>query len=215
MFQYGTAPSSTESQILSGTQPSYYSQLVQAANAAEVALRVSIDPERSTARYRVREQLAGFDFPNDAVGESRNVTGAIAFTAGGQVVPEQSRVVVDLTQLTSDSNRRDNYIKRRTLGTNRFPEVVFVLREVQGLPWPAPKEGNAMFRLVGDLTVRDRTIPIVWEGSAEFNPSEATGSAKTEFTFDDIGLEKPSVMRVLSVDDEIRLELNFTVSRAG
>src|SRR5688500_19685329 len=89
-------------------------------------VRYTIVPERSEARYRIREQLAGVNFPNDAVGATRAVEGGIAFDAQGRVVSAQSRFTVDLRTLTSDHPRRDNYVRRNTLETERYPSAVFV-----------------------------------------------------------------------------------------
>jgi polyisoprenoid-binding protein YceI len=181
---------------------------------SEAEVRGAIVPERSAARYRVREQLAGFQFPNDAVGETKEISGTIALTSDGRVIAEQSRIVVDLRNLTSDEFRRDRYIKRNTLETDRFPNVTFVLREVRGLSWPPPTRGDASFQFVGDLTVQDQTRTVIWDTTAQFGPAEVTGTAKTAFTFSEFGLAKPRVLSVLSVDDTIRLELDFTVSRS-
>ena len=49
----------------------------------------------SEARYRVREKLLGFNFPNDAVGITQGVSGAIAFDPQGRPVPG-SKIIVDL-----------------------------------------------------------------------------------------------------------------------
>ena len=71
----------------------------------------TIDPARSTARYLIREQLASVTSPNDAIGETMDVTGTIALDGEGNVVSEESQIVVGLAGLTSDSSRRDSYVK--------------------------------------------------------------------------------------------------------
>src|SRR5438552_19119365 len=43
------------------------------------ALRLVLAPTGNAARYRVRERLDGHDFPYDAVGETKSLSGAIAF----------------------------------------------------------------------------------------------------------------------------------------
>src|SRR5581483_9748652 len=58
-----------------------------------------IAPQGNEARYRVREQLASFDFPSDAVGATQNVTGGILVGLDGKVVPDSSRFDVDLRTL--------------------------------------------------------------------------------------------------------------------
>jgi polyisoprenoid-binding protein YceI len=166
--------------------------------------------EDSEARYRVREQLAGFDFPNDAVGTTRQVSGEIHLAEGGAVVPDGSIISVDLASLTTDNQRRDGYVRRRTLEVDRYPTAVLVPNRMEGLPFPLPSEGSATFTLEGELTLHGVTAPTVWEVTATFGPRTLSGLATTTFTFETFGIAKPSVARVLSVDDDIRLELAFT-----
>jgi hypothetical protein len=45
--------------------------------------RLELVPAQSEARYRVREQLAGINFPTDAVGVSKQVQGWCGSTATG------------------------------------------------------------------------------------------------------------------------------------
>jgi hypothetical protein len=47
---------------------------------------------------------------------------------------------------------------------------------------------------------------------ANFEADRVTGLATTAFTFDTFGIAVPSVARVLSVDDNIRLELQFLLT---
>ena len=108
------------------------------AQSPGTQLRFSVVPERSEARYRVREQLAGINFPSDAVGTTNAVEGRISLDAQGHVLTNDSRLTVDLRRLQSDKDRRDNYIRRNTLETDRYPMAVFVPTEVRGLPFPSP-----------------------------------------------------------------------------
>ena len=177
------------------------------------SLRYSVVTERSEARYRVREQLAGFDFPNDAVGVTRAVTGGIALDDQGRPRPEDSRFTVDLRELKSDKDRRDSYVRRNTLETDRYPTVVFAPVEVRGLRFPLPASGTATFALVGDLTVRDATRRVTWDATASFNGPEVGIRARTTFRFEDFGLRVPRVSVVLSVADDIRLEVDLLLRR--
>jgi polyisoprenoid-binding protein YceI len=166
--------------------------------------------EGNEARYRVREQLAGFDFPNDAVGKTSAVTGAIGFDAKGNVVPTESKIVVDVTKLTSDKERRDGYVQRRTLETETHPTVTLIPTKVTGISFPLPKSGKRAFEMVANLTVRGVTRPTTWKGEVNFVNGKITGTAATSFTFEEFSMTKPSVRSVLSVDDTIKLEYDFT-----
>jgi polyisoprenoid-binding protein YceI len=161
------------------------------------------------ARYLVREQLLGFDFPNDAVGVTSQITGTVTVDAQGRIVEDRSRIVVNLSDLTSDSDRRDNFIKRRTLETENHPMAVFVPRQVVGLDGPLPPTGEVTFRLAGDMTVREATREIVWTVVARRDGEAVVGTATTRFPFARFDLEIPRVRSVLSVDDDIRLEYDF------
>src|SRR5262245_40105338 len=53
------------------------------------------------ARYKVREQLAGINFPSDAVGTTEAVTGAVVVKPDGSIDAAQSKLTVDLKTLAS------------------------------------------------------------------------------------------------------------------
>lgn len=168
--------------------------------------------EGSVARYLVREQLANLDFPIDAMGQTAQVSGSIVFDSNGQVVSESSRIVVDLASLTSDEDRRDNFLRTRSLESRDFPSAAFVVRQTPGLAWPLPSEGEASFQLVGDMTLHGITRPQTWEATAQFNDGGFTSQARTNFPFEYFNLEVPRVRILLSVENDIRLELELTGS---
>lgn len=178
--------------------------------------RYRVVPDRSEVRYRVREQLAGFNFPNDAVGATRAVEGTVACAAPGPIVAADSWFTVDLRQLRSDEGRRDNYVRRNTLETDRYPTVRFEPVEVRGLSLPVPAGGTGPFQALGDLTVRDVTRRVTWEATVTAaDEREVAVRARTAFRFAEFGLRVPRVSVVLSVDDTIRLEADLTLQREG
>ena len=167
----------------------------------------------SEARYRVREQLAFLDFPNDAVGVTQDVEGKLVLGSDGTVSAEDSLIRVDLSTLQSDEDRRDNYVRNRTLGTSQYPHTEFVPTVISGLEWPLPSTGEASFSITGDMTVRDVTKEVTWEITAQFGEDQITGTATTDFTFDEFDLNVPSVAVVLSVENNIRLEIDFVLQK--
>ncbi len=183
------------------------------------AVRFTVTPAGSTARYRVREQLMRRDLPNDAVGETQGVTGAIVVDAAGAVIPRLSRFVVDVATLKSDSDRRDGYVRGRLLQVEQFPTVVLVPTAARGFPARLPAAGRdagpGSFDLVGDLTVRGVTHPTTWRVTARQAANRVTGTATTKFTFTDFGIDPPRVPILLSVADTIALELDFSLDRAA
>ena len=184
--------------------------LVPVAEAATL----EVVPSASEARYRVREQLMGYNFPNDAVGITQSVSGTVALDAQGRLAPG-SKIIVDLRTLRSDEARRDNHLRRNTLTTASFPYAEFVPREVRGFPFPLPPSGRANVQILGNLTIRGVTRPVTWEGTAEFSGSTVRLQARTTFKFGDFELTQPRIFRVLSVEDHIRLEVDLTLRQAS
>lgn len=182
---------------------------------ADDAMRLTFVAGESEARYRVREQLVRLSLPSDAVGSTREVTGTIVINPDGTIVAEESKVTVDLRTLRSDEDRRDNFIRRNTLQTSQFPFATFAPTEARGLPSPLPESGAVTFQLVGELTIRDVTRPVIWDVTATIEGDRLVGQAQMEITFADFNLTKPRVPVVLSVEDTIRLEIDFHLERYG
>lgn len=187
-------------------------ELPELEPAPEGATTYTVAPIGNEVRYRVREQLAGIDFPNDAIGKTSRITGHIVIADDGAVVPDASRFVVEAASITSDRDRRDNYIRRRTLTVDQHPTIVLVPTELRGLTIPGGA-GRDTFQIIGDLTVRGVTRPTTWNATAQFQAGRVTGSAVTRFAFPDFQMEKPRVRSVLSVADTIALEYDFNLVR--
>lgn len=178
------------------------------------ALQFKVATEGNEARYRVREELAGMDFPNDAIGTTKNVTGGIVFDEKGVVMRDNSSFVIDLTTLTSDKTRRDNFIKNNTLETAKYPTATFVPFELRGLPAKLPKSGAVTFQMAGDLIIHGVTRFTIWTVTARAGEDVYIGTAKTAFIFEDFKMDQPDVPVVLSVNDTIKLEYDFKLLKA-
>ena len=168
-----------------------------------------LSSQESEARYRVQEQLAGFDLPNDAVGATREITGRITIAPDGSIVSDESEVRVQLGALTTDNDRRDGYVRGRTLEVEQYPEAVLVPRRFVNLSYPLPVSGSVSFQMEADLSLHGETRQTVWEVTSEFGSEAISGFATTAFPFHTFGIAVPQVARVLSVEDNIRLELDF------
>jgi polyisoprenoid-binding protein YceI len=176
-------------------------------------IRFVVAPAGNEARYRVREQLMGASLPNDAVGVTNGITGTILAYPDGRIVKDSSRIVVDVRLLKSDKSRRDGFLQRRTLETEKYPTVELVPTEIRGFDGKLPASGPVTFQLVGDLTVHGVTRPTVWNVTARADGQDVGGTATTAFTFKDVDLDQPRVPVVLSVADTIKLEYEFRMKR--
>lgn len=172
-------------------------------------MRYVVAPSGNEARYRVREQLAGFDLPKDAIGTTQDITGRILIGPDGKVVKDSSKVIVQLSVLKSDQSRRDNFLRRNTLETSKFPKAELIPVALEGVLIPIAPGSSQTFSVRGDLTVHGVTRPTTWQVTARGEGNDVIGTAATAFTFKDFGLEQPRVPVVLSVADTIRLEYDF------
>lgn len=181
------------------------------AASSTVAYRFVTVTAGNAARYRIREQLVGLDLPNDAVGETKNVTGVVSVDDKGKLIPAESKFTVDVSNLVSDKDRRDGFVRRRVLETDQYPTVTLVPTEIRGISIPLPTSGSRTFDIIGNLTVRGVTRQTTWKVAADFSPAGLNGKAVTSFTFKDFSIEQPRVPVVLSVDETIKLELDFSM----
>jgi len=185
----------------------------QAASASGDTVKLVMVPGKNEARYRVREQLANVNLPSDAIGATKEVTGTIVGKLDGTIVSAQSKFRVDLRTLKSDRDQRDNFLRRNVLETDKYPYAEFVPLEAPGLPLKLPADGKVEFKLVGDLTIRDVTKRVTWDAKGTVTGDEASGTATTRFNFAYFNLTRPSVPVVLSIEDNIILELDVFLRR--
>ena len=165
-----------------------------------------------TARYLVQEQLARLNFPIDAIGETQEVLGFISINNDGTINQEESEIVVKLEDLRSDESRRDRYLRNNSLESNVYPEAVFQVKELIGFNWPelGSEKEDQNFRMLGDMTIHGVKAEIEWDVEVHFIDNVIEGQARTSFPFSKFKMEIPSLFFILSVEDEIRLELDFS-----
>jgi polyisoprenoid-binding protein YceI len=184
---------------------------------AATAVQLDVAPGTSVS-YLVREQLAGINFPDDAEGKTDAITGSISILPDGSIDTAKSKLVIDLREIKSDQDMRDNYVRTQTFQTDKFPNAEFVPRELKGVPSPIPAPdratGQSGFQLIGDLTVHGITKPVTLDGYATYSKDLISGRAITNFTFATFGLPKPTLARLLSVDDKIQLVIAFRLKRS-
>lgn len=178
-------------------------------------VKLVLVPEKSEARYRVREQLASLSLPSDAIGKTSSVSGTIVGKTDGTINSSDSKFVVDLSTLQSDRSQRDNFLRRNVLETSQYQYATFVPTKATGLPSSFPSSGQAAFRLTGDLTIRDVTKPVTWDVTCQGQPTEGLCHASTSFQFEYFNLTQPRVSVVLSIVDNITLEMDAYLRVSG
>jgi polyisoprenoid-binding protein YceI len=182
-----------------------------APDSSSGALKFVLQPDKSTASYSVREQLARRNLPSDAVGTTSSITGTLTIQPDGSLAASGSKFAVDLATLQTDEGMRDNFVRRNILQTDQYPQAVFEPTQVSGLSSPLPQSGNVSFQLTGNMAIHGTTKPVTWDVTGQVQGGVFSGKATTSFTFEDFGLNQPQVPVVLSLVDKINLEIDFTM----
>lgn len=160
----------------------------------------------SFAGFRVEEELTIGEVT--AVGRTGEVSGFIQLGAG---VLEAAEITVDMSTIATDRSLRDGRT-RQALGTDQFPNAVFVLTEPVALPADAADGAAFSLEAAGDLTVKGVTNPAIFALEAQLVDDVIVVVGSTEVHFDDYGVQAPSAPIVVSVEDHgiIEFQLLFT-----
>ena len=169
------------------------------------------DDGSSFVGYRVKEQLAFRNSPNEAVGRTRAVTGTME-VAGDTV--EQVRIEADLTQLTSDESRRDNAIRQRGLESDQFPTATLELAAPIKLD-ATPAEGeDVRGQGTGRLTVHGVTREVDLDLQGRWTGETIQVAGQLPLKMSDFQIQPPRFGPVVSVEDSLAIDLNLVFERA-
>ncbi|MEX1018653.1 MAG: YceI family protein [Litorilinea sp.] len=189
------------------------SDAVSDAAANSASLRTfRIVPEQSQASYAVEEELfnRAVRFVN-AIGRTNTIEGELALAIeGNQVQLGENSFVVDLRTLTSDSGQRDRRIRDGWLESNTYPWAEFNATEVRNFPADAAEGQDIQFELVGEMTIREVTQPLVFNTTARLENDTLTATAESYLLMRDFGFEPPSVLGMLSVTDGVTVTVELT-----
>ncbi len=155
--------------------------------------------EGSEATFTVNEKLAWLDLPNDAVMRTVGIAGTIHLDG------QPSVIELDLHSMTSDSDRRDGYVRNRMFPDHRT--ATFTVSDLGDLPDPLP-EGEEITRQVeGELSIKGVTKPITFEVQARKDPDKLFVLGRTTFTWADLELPPPNIPGRIEVKDEVQVEV--------
>ena len=162
--------------------------------------------------YRVEELFGGETIKKTAVGRTTALTGTLTVADGQVTVVE---IEADMTQLTSDSSRRDASVRSAGLETDEFPSAIFALTAPIALPADLVPGEPVDVTATGDLTLHGVTRSVQVPLQASWNGASTISIATPEgipIQMADYGIEPPDSAFV-SVDDngEIELQLVFVL----
>lgn len=161
----------------------------------------------SFAGFRVEEELTIGEVT--AVGRTGEVSGFIRLGAG---VLEAAEITVDMSTITTDRSLRDNRT-RQALGTDQYPNAVFILTEPVALPADAADGAAFSLEAAGDLTVKGVANTAVFALEAQLVDDVIVVVGSTVVRFDDYGVQAPSAPIVVSVEDHGTIEFQLLFTR--
>lgn len=168
----------------------------------------TIIPEESEASFSLGEILRGA--PKTVVGVTDQVAGELAVDVSDLGTAEVGEVRINARTLVTDSDNRNRAIRNRILFTDSYEFITFTPTSVNGLSGSAAVGDTLTFEIEGDLTIRDTTLPVVFETTATLVADDRVeGTASTVVAHADFGLVIPSVQSVADVDEEVTLAIDF------
>ncbi len=172
---------------------------------------LQIAPKESEACYQVGEIFINRDNAfNLAIGISTAIDGQIAIDRNNVANSQLGQIVVDISQLTSDSGQRDGQIRRRWLESNKYPLARFTPTELIGLPTRPYKDGETLaFRVNGTMLIRDVEKPLIFNVTAMLKGDTLVGTATTDFKMTYFGFDPPDIGGMLKANDDVHIILNF------
>jgi polyisoprenoid-binding protein YceI len=182
-----------------------------------------IVPAQSKASYLANEEffpgaltLLGIEAGKvPVVGSTQAIDGQF------QLDPEQpaaplgdNTFTVRLNTLTSNQTKRDDYIREiRDDGGPSFdayPVATFKATAIEGVSKPTAGGRELTLKLSGGLTVRGITKPMTFDVKAQLAGDTLTGVGTSRFQLRDFGIGPITFYDVLTVADEVGIEVQFT-----
>ena len=162
----------------------------------------------SAATFTVNEKLAWLDLPNDAVMRTESLSGMVYLDG------RPSAVDIDLHSLTSDSDRRDRYVRQRMFPNH--PTATFTVADLGELPNPLPAGEVITREVAGELSIGGVVKPLTFAVEARRDPNALFILGRTTFTWSDLEIPPPNIPGRIQVKDEVQVEVLLSaVPEAG
>ena len=158
--------------------------------------------EGSEATFSVGEELRDLPLPIVAVMRTEELSGQVHLDG------RESRVSIDLQTLSSDQDYRDRWARNRLFG--QHPTGTFILSDATPLPDGFTNGDTVTTQVSGTLELLGQTFPVTFEIQARDDGDVVVILGKTTFTWDDFNIAKPTAPSVVSLEDEVVVNILIT-----
>ena len=170
-----------------------------------------IVPAQTTASYSVYENLIFQNKPNnDAIGTTHSVQGSFGVRTGTSPLVTAMNMTVDLRTLQTDSQMRDNYVRRNALQTDTYPTATFVSVSTQGVPSSYSDGQTVHFQLIGNMTMHGKTNKTIFDVQGKVVGKTITGTATSTIYMTDFGIQPPNLANIAISQNKVLVTLAFT-----
>ena len=168
----------------------------------------------SVAGYRVREKLAQLPAPSDAVGRTGAITGQVTVAdRGGAYSAENANFTVDVSQLKSDQDKRDNKIRSLGIETDKYPQATFAAPGPISIPDEAVNGSAATVDAEGSLMLHGQTKKVKIPLQIQRNGAQIKIVGTYQFSWSDFGMSAPTLAPFVSVTGNPTLEFSLLMSK--
>jgi polyisoprenoid-binding protein YceI len=144
-----------------------------------------------------------------AIGVTPQVAGEINLDLAAPQNSSLGTLTADISQFKSDSGRRDNAIRGRYLESEQYPMVTFVPTSIEGLPDSYQEGQDLPLKITGDLTIREKTLPVTFDALVRLEGNQLTGQATTTILMSDFEFGPISIAGILKTEDEAKITLTI------
>ena len=176
-----------------------------AAPEAEESGQSFVIGEGSEITFTVEEELGRSPVRFDAVISGAELSGTANLDGSPSVV------TLDLHSLSSDQEWRDRYIRNRMFPDT--PEAIVTVEKLPDLSQSFFDGETTTGELAGSLQIGDTVTPLVFEVEARHDGDTINVLGRTTFTWEELGLPKPTARSVVYLADEVRVQV-LLIARA-
>ncbi|WP_342319719.1 YceI family protein [Corynebacterium mayonis] len=182
-------------------------KLKQATTPIDGTWEVSGKPgaNLSSAGFSFHEILPGEE--KITSGSTRDVSGTVEISAG---VLRAGEIVVDVTNLTTDSDRRDTNVRNKILHTDTYPEAVFAVTQEVDVS-QLPEDGSVgQVELTGEMTIHGVTQPVTHTFDVVRSGENVIVAGDVPINREDYGVQTPDfVAAKIDKQGEVNIRLKF------